>query len=383
MQAVARREFLRFLACSPLIGTALAGCAVNGHSRRGATGASPKNLHELEALAQRRMGPAAYAYAAGGSDDEYTLQANREAFRELQIRCRRLVDVSKIETRTTVLGQPLAYPILLAPVGFQAMFHPDGECETARGAASARASMIVSSVSSFPVAEVAKARGQSVWFQLYPTTDRGITRAVLERAEAAGCRVVALTVDTPVVGNRERHGDYLAAMLAGGARMGNFEGLRTDQAILDPSLAWDMIDWLRENCSMQVVIKGIVTREDARRCKERNVDAVIVSNHGGRQEESGRGTIECLPEVVEEVEDRFPVLIDGGVRRGTDVFKALALGAAAVGVGRPYVWGLAAMGADGVQLALEILQAELVRTMQLAGTPSLVAIDVDAVQRRA
>ncbi len=193
---------------------------------------------------------------------------------------------------------------------------------------------------------------------------------------------MVLTVDTPVLGNRERHGDYLAKMLAGGTRMGNYEGLRTDEPIIDPTMTWDMLDWLRENCGMKLVVKGIVTHEDTERCVERGVDAIIVSNHGGRQEESNRGTIECLPEVVEAAGD-IPVLIDGGFRRGTDVFKALALGARAACVGRPYVWGLAALGAQGVELAVEILRTELVRTMQLAGTTSLATIEASHVEWKA
>ena len=241
--------------------------------------------------------------------------------------------------------------------------------------------MIASSVSSSSIGEIAAAGGRPVWFQLYPTTERRITKGLLQRAEDAGSPVVVLTVDTPVLGNRERHGDYLAKMLAGGTRMGNYEGLRTDEPIIDPTMTWDMVDWLRENCSMKIVVKGIVTREDAKRCVERRVDAIIVSNHGGRQEESNRGTIECLPEVVEAATN-VPVLIDGGFRRGTDVFKALAPGARAVCIGRPYIWGLAALGAQGVALAVEILRTELVRTMQLAGTTSLRAIGARYVERK-
>jgi isopentenyl diphosphate isomerase/L-lactate dehydrogenase-like FMN-dependent dehydrogenase len=221
-----------------------------------------------------------------------------------------------------------------------------------------------------------------VWFLLYPTTDRRITRGLLVRAAAAGCRVLVLTVDTPVMGNRETHGDWLARMLAGGARAANLEGLRVDEPILDPTMTWDMISWLRDHGSMKIVIKGIVTGEDAEICRQRGVDGIVVSNHGGRQEESGRGTLECLPEVLSGAGSELPVMIDGGIRRGTDVFKALALGAKAVAVGRPYVYGLAAMGSAGVELALEILRGELVRAMQLAGATSLGGLEPKFVPER-
>jgi isopentenyl diphosphate isomerase/L-lactate dehydrogenase-like FMN-dependent dehydrogenase len=292
------------------------------------------------------------------------------------------VDVSRVDTTTTFLGEKLAHPITLAPVGFQGVFHPEAELASARGAASAHALMIASTLSSEAIGEIAAARREPVWFQLYPTTDRRITRGLLERAEAAGCRVLVLTVDTPVMGNREAHGDWLARMLAGGARAANLEGLRVDEPILDPTMTWDMISWLRDHGSMKIVIKGIVTGEDAEICRQRGVDGIVVSNHGGRQEESGRGTLECLPEVLSGAGSELPVMIDGGIRRGTDVFKALALGAKAVAVGRPYVYGLAAMGSAGVELALEILRGELVRAMQLAGATSLGGLEPKFVSER-
>ncbi|MHC4992656.1 MAG: alpha-hydroxy acid oxidase [Planctomycetota bacterium] len=382
---LARRQFLRFVACSPLAAAAwpLTGCASTAPRDSDHDALAPKNVFDFETLARERLGEDAYGYAVGGADDELTLQANREAFRLVQIRARRLVDVSAIDTTTTVLGQPLPAPIVIAPVGFQQVFHPQGELPVARAAAARGTLMIASSVSNASIGEIAQAGGGPLWFQLYPTTDRRITRGLLRRAEAAGCRVVALTVDTPVVGNRERHGNFLRRLLGGGImRMGNYEGLRTNEPIADPTMTWDMIDWLKDNTTMKVVIKGVVTHEDATLCVERGADAIIVSNHGGRQEESNRGTIECLPEVVDAVGGRMPVMIDGGFRRGTDIFKALAMGADAVAVGRPYLWGLATSGQAGVEQVLDILRAELVLAMQLAGTPALRDIDDGYVTRK-
>jgi 4-hydroxymandelate oxidase len=309
-----------------------------------------------------------------------TVAANEAGFRELQLRARRLVDVSRVDTTVELFGWRLASPILLAPVGFQAVFHPEAEVATARAAAAGKHGMFVSSVSTFSVEEVASAANTEVGFQLYPTTNRDVTLGLLRRAERAGCRVVALTVDTPVVGNREGHDVSLAKMLAGDeVRMGNYEGLPEYASVIDPGLTWDFVVWLKQNTSMQVVLKGVVTREDAALAVQHGADGIVVSNHGGRQLESDRSTIACLPEVLEAVEGRFPVLLDGGIRRGTDVLKALALGARAVCIGRPYVWGLGAMGQEGVLLALELLQAELVRDMQLVGAPSLQAVNSSLV----
>jgi len=375
---VARREFLRFLAGSPLLmgPPLLAGCRSPSSGPRGpASSAAARNVFDLEAAARRELPPGAFEFLADGADDLVTLEANRIALRRLQIRARRLVDVSRVDTSLSLLGQPLSTPILLAPIGLQEVLHPEGELASVRGAAAGGHLPIVSSVSSFSVAEIRAATPQPIWFQLYPTPERRITRGLLARAERARCSAVVLTVDTPVIGNRENHIDFLRGVLEQGrGRMGNYEGLRTDEPLPDPGLTFDFLGWLRKHTALPLLVKGIVTHEDARRCVQEKVDGIVVSNHGGRQEESGRGTTDCLPEVVEAVQGACPVLIDGGFRRGTDVFKALALGATAVCVGRPYAWGLAAFGQQGVERALEILRAELIRIMQLAGTPSLSAI---------
>ncbi len=366
-----RRAFLRWASASPL---ALAACQLTSPAARDA-----RNVFDLEQRARRRMEPGAFAYLAGGADDERTLLANRDAFGHFEIRARRLVDVSRVDTSLELFGERHLSPVLLAPVGFQEVFHPRGELETARGLRGH--GMIASSVSSFAVGKIAREAGRAPWFQLYPTPNRVVTQGLLERAEAAGCRVVVLTVDTPAIGNRERHKELLKSLLTG-ARKENYDGLILDEAVVDPAMTWDMIPWLKANCGMHVVLKGIVTHEDAALALDHGADGLIVSNHGGRQLDAGRATLACLPEVVETVAGRLPVLIDGGFRRGTDVFKALALGASAVCIGRPYCWGLGAFGAEGVARALELLQAELVLDMQLAGTPSLGAIGAASVAHR-
>jgi isopentenyl diphosphate isomerase/L-lactate dehydrogenase-like FMN-dependent dehydrogenase len=372
-RSLARRAFLRWLAVSPL---GLSACALLRDESLCEQAAHAVNVFELEAAGRRSLGEDASAYLAGGAEDLRTVRANRRAFVRRALRARRLVDVRVIDTSLSLLGEALPSPILLAPVGFQKVFHPEAEAATARAARARGQRMILSSVSNLSVGAVASAAGVSPWFQLYPTEDRTITAALLERALRAGCRVVVLTVDTPVIGNREMHADFLATLLAAGEMpIGSMEGIRTDEPINDPSMTWDMIDWLRGQGVPRVVLKGIVTAEDARLAVDHGADGLIVSNHGGRQLESSRATLDCLPEITTAVDGRMPVLLDGGVRRGTDVLKALALGADAVAIGRPYCWGLAAFGQAGVERALEILQRELVLSMQLLGVTRLADLD--------
>lgn len=377
-QRLARRDFLRWVGGSSVLGSlALLGCRSalrNGYFMQDSKPA--QNVYQLRAVARTQLSTSAYDYLAGGADGNRTVTANEEAYLQFQIRARRLVDVREIDTSLEILGERLESPILLAPIGFQKVFHAEGELASARAAANRKHRMLVSSVSNYSVGEIAEAGRSPVWFQLYPTPNRKVTLGLLRRAEAAGCRVLVLTVDTPVIGNRELHGTTLAELLKGEAmRLGNYEGLRSGEPITDPSMTWDMVTWLKSNCSMKVVLKGIVTREDAELSVKHGADSVIVSNHGGRQLESDRGTVECLPEVVDAIAGRMPVLLDGGIRRGTDIFKALALGADAICIGRPYCWGLAAYGQAGVEQALDLLQAELVRAMRLAGVTSLPGIN--------
>lgn len=340
-----------------------------------------QNVFDLENLSRRRMSDDAIWFLNGGADDERTARANCDAFRTMQIRARRLVDVSEVSTRVEMFGETLDNPILLGPVGCLRFFHPDGEMAVAQAAVARNHQLILSTVSNFSVTDVVARSGANPWFQLYPTPERKITRKLLDRAGEAGCKVCVLTVDTPVFGNRETSAATLRKMVrAGNYSLGNFEdGLPEGMRFFDPTLTWDIVGWLRENCGMKVVLKGIVTREDAALAVRHGVDGLIVSNHGGRQLESDRATLDCLPEIVAEVGGAIPVLIDGGIRRGTDIFKALALGARAVCIGRPYCWGLGALGREGVELALEILKTELVRDMQLAGAVSIANITRDHV----
>ena len=376
---IQRRQFLKWASMSSIaLSLPFAACELGSAEKpqkipQKTDLSSLKNIFDLEKFSGEVMGKDALTYLNGGADDLKTVRANHEAYSKLQIRARRLIDVQTVSTKIEVFGKTLDNPIILSPVGFQRFFHPDGEIGTAKAAVEKNHQMIVSSVSNDSVTKISRESKADLWFQLYPTPDRVITKKLLDKASEAGCKVCFLTVDTPVVGNRENHGTTLLNMIKSGElEMGNFKGILPDgMSFTDPGMTWDMVDWLRENTDMKIVLKGIVTKEDAKLAKERGVDGIVVSNHGGRQLESNRATIDCLPEIVEEVNGEFPVLIDGGIRRGTDVFKALALGATAVCIGRPFCWGLGALGQPGVELALEILKAELIRDMQLAGTTSI------------
>jgi len=334
---------------------------------------SLKNVFDFERLSRKIMGEDALLYLNGGSDDLRTIELNSEAYQEIQIRARRLIDVTNVSTSVKLFGQTLENPIILSPVGFQKFFHPDGEIASAKASVKKKHQMIVSSVSNYSVNEIAEQSQANLWFQLYPTVDRKVTKKLLERAEKAGCKVCVLTVDSPVLGNRERSGTTLTKLMeAKVLKMGNYEGILPEGTTFDDAgMTWEIIEWLRANCDMKIVLKGIVTKEDAALSIRHNVDGIIVSNHGGRQLESLRSTIDCLPEIVEEINGKIPILIDGGIRRGTDIFKALALGATAVCIGRPFCWGLGALGQEGVEMVLDILKAELIRDMQLAGTASI------------
>ena len=375
---IQRRQFIKWVSLSSLslaLPISFTSCNFENSQKIDTTTelSDLKNVFDLEKLSSKVMGEDALLYLNGGADDLKTVKINSDAYQEIQIRARRLIDVRNISTKVDLFGQKLDNPIILSPVGFQGFFHPDGEIATAKASVAKKHQMIVSSVSNSSVTEIANQSQAKLWFQLYPTPDRKITKLLLDRAEKAGCKVCVLTVDTPVVGNRERSGTTLMKLVqTGKLKMGNFEGILPDgMGFSDPGMTWDMIDWLKSNCDMKIVVKGIVTKEDAALAKARGVDGIIVSNHGGRQLESNRATIDCLPEIVAEIKNEIPVLIDGGIRRGTDIFKALALGATAVCIGRPFCWGLGALGQQGVEMVLDILKAELIRDMQLAGTTSI------------
>lgn len=351
-----------------------------------ATAGEALDVFQIERVARSKLGLPTVHFIVNGADDGKTMQANRDAFDDWAIRVRRLVDVSRIDMTREVLGEKLAVPVLLAPAGNQQSIHPEGELASARGAKQAGNVMISSTVSNFSIGEIARAGGPP-WFQLYASADHRLTEKLIGDAEQAGCRVLVLTVDSNTRGNREgEHWWARAAGQAGAAqsalRLGNLENYPGPPRVGDVALDWQAVDWIRSRTHMKFVLKGIVTREDTALALSHGVDGIIVSNHGGRQEESLRATLDCLPEVVAAAGGRVPVLIDGGFRRGTDIFKALALGASAICIGRPYLWGLGAFGEEGVARVLVILREELKRIMQFAGTTSLAAIDAAYLERR-
>ena len=352
--------------------------------------AEPVNVSEFEGLAERTMPRGAFDYYAGGAEDEQTLRANRAAFQEIFLRPRMLTGVASIDTSVRVLGIPLRTPLLVAPTAFQKLAHPEGEVATARAAGRCGTLMTLSTIASTGLEEVAAAASGPLWFQLYIYKDREITRELLRRAKAAGFRGIVLTVDTPVLGRRERdlHNGFT---LPPGIRLENLAWLESSvQGItgwsaassfwayvhdqLDAALTWDIVNWLRAETDLPILVKGVLTSEDARLAVEQGAQAVIVSNHGGRQLDGAEATVRALPEVVDAVAGRAEVLMDGGVRRGTDVLKALALGARAVLLGRPVLWGLAARGEEGVVQVLEMLRAELEISMALCGLPNLAGV---------
>jgi 4-hydroxymandelate oxidase len=333
-----------------------------------------------------------------GVDHEVTLAANRAAFAHFRMRPKRLVDVRKLDTSLELLGAKLTSPLLLAPIGSQAAYHSEAELGVARAAASEDHLQMVSMGASSPLAEIADARSGPLWAQVYGQRFQPVTRHFLREAEAAGCGAIVLTVD--IVGlptGRERIERYRRhenlACTPCHASIGGTLGrgaMRVARAVgLDPlalaarsmMLDWGIVDRIRDATSLPLVIKGILTGEDAERCLEHGVDAIIVSNHGGRAEDNGFASIDALPEVAQAVAGRIPILIDSGFRRGTDVFKALALGASAVCIGRPYIWGLASFGEAGVARVLAILRSELEAVMRQMGTPNLAAIDESRVDR--
>ncbi len=354
------------------------------------------NLLQLEALARELIEPAAFDYIAGGSDDELSLRRNREDFERIALRPRVLVDVSNIDTSTTVLGTPVKLPVLLAPTAGHKLCCADGELATARAAEAAGAIMVLSTISTTSLEDVGAASNGPKWFQLYVYKDREITRALVARAEAARYRALCLTVDVPIMGNRERDlrnsfsfppeyplanfmGMDLERMPTGvvGSGLGAYISSKWD-----PSLSWKEVDWLCSLTKMPVVLKGIMTAEDAKLAVEHGASAVIVSNHGGRQLDTALSGIAALPEIAEAIDGRIEVLMDGGVRRGTDVLKALALGAKAVLIGRPYLYGLAIGGEQGALRVLELLRTEISISMALAGRPTISSIDRSMVQMR-
>jgi 4-hydroxymandelate oxidase len=345
----------------------------------------PVTISEYEEVARQRLPAMVYDYFAGAAGDEISLRRNQAAFDELLLAPRVLRDVSRLDTTLELFGTSLAYPILLAPAAYHRLAHPDGELATACGAGAAGAAMVISSVSTTTVEDIAAVATGPLWFQLYVQQDRTFTRDLVQRVEAAGCGAICVTVDTPVLGTRHREvRDHFG--LPEGMERANLRGSKAATAshfdesgvysdALDAAMTWEAIDWILSFAKVPILLKGILAPEDAELAVEHGVAGIMVSNHGGRNLDTTPATIEALPRVVEAVDGRLPVLLDGGIRRGTDVVKALALGARAVLVGRPYLWGLAAAGAEGVASVMKLLRTELLAAMALCGCPTLEAID--------
>src|SRR5881394_88099 len=409
----ARRRFLRFLAQSPLA-YALAGAlslrelaaqqrglaaqddAVLGGALEWTglikSADEALNVFDFEPVMRNAVGAHHYAYMAQGADDLGTIAANREGFKKIQLRPQRLVDVTHVDMSIELFGQRYASPILLCPVGAQQAFHPDGEVAVARAAKAKNALQVLSTVTDYSVEDVSKARGAPIWFQLYATSNWDVTQRMIKRAEQAGCTALAFTVDLPArnlepIARFDRdHNPLCLACHEPGVEASYrakhmFDGVGVRAMNMGVAgLTWDYVDKLKHATTMKVLVKGIVTREDAARCLAHGADGIVVSNHGGRADETLRATIDSLPEVLAEVKGRVPVIVDSGFRRGTDVFKALALGATAVGIGRPYIWGLGAFGQAGVERVLEILNCELRIVMMQMGATSVAKVSRRSLQ---
>lgn len=376
-----RRLFLQFLAASPLFAAA----AWAQQSATAPNAADILTVMDFEEAARRVLSPAHWGYMASGVDDDLTVKRNREGFARFGLRPRRLVDVSKIDTSIDVFGSTWATPIFLCPVGGHRMFHAEGEIAVARAARAKNTVQVLSTATSTPVEDVGRALGTPPWYQLYMPNAWDGTERLVKRVEAAGCPVLVWTID--LLGGRNLETAERARRIDTGtctACHSNARGGRTLAELtmlsgLEPAMnpagaTWAYVDRLKKLTRMKLVLKGIETREDARLAREHGVDGIVVSNHGGRALDTNRSTIEALSEVIDGAGSGLPVFIDGGFRRGTDIFKALAMGARAVGVGRPYVWGLSAFGQQGVERVLDILRAELQLTMRQCGAPAVARI---------
>lgn len=346
---------------------------------------------ELERKAQQHLPRLAYDYLAGGADDELTLADNIAAWRRLRLQPRVLRGVSKVSTATTVLGTPVSLPVLVAPTAYQRLAHDEGERATARGTAAAGTIMVTSTLSTVSLEDIAKAAPEAVrWFQLYVHADRGWTAELVARAVAAGYRALVFTVDVPVLGLRRRDQQNQFRLPPGMviANIGEPPPESPGSALMayardrfDPDITFADIEWLRGLCDLPILVKGVLRADDARACIDAGARGIVVSNHGGRQLDTAVATATALPEIVDHVGGGIEVLVDGGIRRGTDIVKALALGAQAVLVGRPVLWGLASDGAVGVQAVLETLRDEFARTLALCGARTVAEVSADLLAR--
>ncbi|HLU88787.1 MAG TPA: alpha-hydroxy acid oxidase [Cyclobacteriaceae bacterium] len=333
---------------------------------------NPENLADIESLSRKRLSNDAIFYLNSASEGLRTKDANEEAYDKIHLLPRMMVDVRNASTATELFGKKIASPVLLSPVGNLGYFKTQGSIHAARAVKAKNQIMIAATLSNVSIAEIKDASNADLWFQLYTTTSREGTLKLIRQAEAVGSEVLVVTVDSAVLGKRFGFG----ALDFTGITYPNLEGiLGKGVGLLDASLSWDIVPWLRSVTKMKIVLKGLLTPEDAVLACEHKVDGIIVSNHGGRQLETNRSTIDCLPAIAQAVDKKIPILIDGGIRRGTDVFKAIALGADAVCIGRPYVWGLAYQGQEGVEKVLDILNEELLRTMKLSGINTIKEIN--------
>ena len=352
----------------------------------------PVSLHEYESAAREVCTGAAWDYLQGGGGDEITLHWNRERLNTLPLLPRVLRDVSHVNTHVSLLGLDLPSPILLGPTGCHKLFHPEGECATARGAGDVGTVYTASTASTTKLEAIAEASNAPLWFQLHMQRDRAFTVDLMQRAESSGYHALVLTVDTPMFGVHDRD-TRRQLQLPPDLTLANLEQCPTaepganlfhytaNNPYLDPSLDWDVLAWLRSRTRLPIILKGILRADDAETAVRRGAAAIVVSNHGGRVLDTVPATIDVLPEVVEAVDDRVPVLFDSGIRRGVDVVKALALGASAVLLGRPYVWGLAVDGADGVRRVTRMLQTEFELAMAQCGARNLGELDAQLVRR--
>lgn len=415
VQAASRRKFLQFLAGSPALAAvggleAFAGELAQpvpklpdplmwGPMKTDALIKSPKeaiNVFDFEPVCRNNVPPAHFGYMASGIDDEVTLRANREGFLKFQLRPRRLVDVSKVDMSVDILGVKYPTPIVLAPVGGQRSFHDEGEVASARAAKVGGHLQILSTATSLGIEDVTAARGAPLWYQLYASNRWEVAEAMIKRVDKAGAYAVAVTVDRSGGRNQEtlfrlRPSDTRdcnqchdrSSLQANNRTRAMYQGVDLSGLTNTQSSAmtWDFFRRMRDLTKMKLLAKGILAYEDAVLAADAGLDGIIVSNHGARSEDSGRSTIDALPEIVEAVKGRIPIIVDSGFRRGTDVVKALCMGANAVCVGRPYIWGLGAFGQPGVERVLELLRIETYGVMQQVGAPNIKALTPAMVRR--
>jgi 4-hydroxymandelate oxidase len=411
VRAASRRRFLQYLAASPLFASgAFSASGTEAPSKLpdpmiwapagGDLIDDPKhaiNVFDFEPVARQNVPPAHFGYMASGLDDEVTLRANREGFLKFQLMPHRLNDVSKVDTSVELFGTKYDSPIFVCPTGGNQFFHPDGELAVARAARAGNHLQILSTSSNFSVEDVTKARGAPIWFQLYASPQWEVAQALIKKADAAGCPVLMVTVDRIAGRNQETlfrlmrsdtrecsvchdRGSFAGRVV----RRHNYDGIDLSGITgggESSNLSWETVKRMRDVTRMKIMLKGIITAEDAQLAVQNGIDGILVSNHGGRGEDNGRSTIDALPEIIAAVRGQIPVIVDSGFRRGTDAVKALAMGAKAVGIGRPYLWGLGAFGQEGVERVLELVRTETRAAMQQCGARSVQELNASFVRR--